>query len=119
METSLYIHIPFCSKKCDYCDFYSVPLLENSCVVPDEKYVDAVLNEVKFYVNYYGITRWNTIYAGGGTPSQLKPELLFKLISGVIKAVKNQSCSEITVEMNPDDERIKKNKQIFEINLGK
>ena len=103
METSLYIHIPFCSKKCDYCDFYSVPLLENSCVVPDEKYVDAVLNEVKFYVNYYGITRWNTIYTGGGTPSQLKPELLFKLISGVIKAVKNQSCSEITVEMNPDD----------------
>ncbi|MBR6913180.1 MAG: radical SAM family heme chaperone HemW [Treponema sp.] len=111
METSLYIHIPFCRKKCDYCDFYSIPSskrkvdgksLENDLT---DSYVEAVLNEVAFYAELYGISSWKTVYVGGGTPSLLSASQLARLFSG-IKEIAPFSCGyEATVEMNPDDVR--------------
>lgn len=101
-NSSLYIHIPFCLKKCDYCDFYSVPC---DALIPDS-YIDAVIAESKYYRNKYMIAGWNTLYVGGGTPSLLKPEQLIRLIEGCT-ATNPSSCQndgiEITVEMNPDD----------------
>lgn len=111
MIASLYVHIPFCEKKCDYCDFFSVPIArfsesEKTNILRD--YTDSVLNEIAFYVKKYKITEWKTIYAGGGTPSKLSPELLEKLIKGAIDSLQNdysekKICQEITVEINPSD----------------
>jgi len=97
---SLYVHIPFCKRKCDYCDFFSKPF---SCV-PDE-YIAAVLNEAAYYVRVYDIQSWNTIYIGGGTPSLLHPGQLERLVTGIRSACGSDAAApcEITVEMNPDD----------------
>lgn len=103
MEISLYVHVPFCRQKCDYCDFFSIPSNRASCVCPDEKYVRSVLNEIRFYVKKYSVSRWKTVYIGGGTPSQLGAKLLFELVSGIKNAVSDKTADEFTVEMNPED----------------
>ncbi|MBQ2601675.1 MAG: radical SAM family heme chaperone HemW [Treponema sp.] len=98
-NTGLYIHIPFCTRKCDYCDFFSLPVGAGG--VSDD-YIDAVINESHFYSKKLNIQMWSTIYVGGGTPSLLTPKQLSRLISGV-KAGMDESLSpaETTVEMNP------------------
>lgn len=103
MEISLYVHVPFCRQKCDYCDFFSIPSNRASCVCPDEEYVRSVLNEIRFYVKKYSVSRWKTVYIGGGTPSQLGAKLLFELVSGIKSAVSDKTAYEFTVEMNPED----------------
>lgn len=103
MEISLYVHVPFCRQKCDYCDFFSIPSNRASCVCPDEEYVRSVLNEIRFYVKKYSVSRWKTVYIGGGTPSQLGAKLLFELVSGIKNAVSDKTSDEFTVEMNPED----------------
>lgn len=103
MEISLYVHVPFCRQKCDYCDFFSIPSNRASCVCPDEEYVRSVLNEIRFYVKKYSVSRWKTVYIGGGTPSQLGAKLLFELVSGIKSAVSDKTADEFTVEMNPED----------------
>ena len=103
MEISLYVHVPFCRQKCDYCDFFSIPSNRASCVCPDEEYVRSVLNEIRFYVKKYSVSRWKTVYIGGGTPSQLGARLLFELVSGIKNAVSDKTADEFTVEMNPED----------------
>lgn len=103
MEISLYVHVPFCRQKCDYCDFFSIPSNRASCVCPDEEYVRSVLNEIRFYVKKYSVSRWKTVYIGGGTPSQLGAKLLFELVSGIKNAVSDKTVDEFTVEMNPED----------------
>src|SRR5574344_988242 len=92
---SLYVHIPFCLSKCDYCDFFSVP-----CKSAADGYVDAVVKEAEFYRHEYGITSWKTVYIGGGTPSMLSPAELSRLITQLAPRIKD--C-EVTVEINPDD----------------
>lgn len=103
MEISLYVHVPFCRQKCDYCDFFSIPSNRASCVCPDEEYVRSLLNEIRFYVKKYSVSRWKTVYIGGGTPSQLGAKLLFELVSGIKSAVSDKTADEFTVEMNPED----------------
>lgn len=103
MEISLFVHVPFCRQKCDYCDFFSIPSNRASCVCPDEEYVRSVLNEIRFYVKKYSVSRWKTVYIGGGTPSQLGAKLLFELVSGIKNAVSDKTADEFTVEMNPED----------------
>lgn len=111
MESSLYIHVPFCRKKCYYCDFYSIPAaarksggksLSNDL---SDAYIDAVVSEVAFYARQYGIDRWKTIYVGGGTPSLLSPSQIESLFHGVGKSASFDGGTEVTVEMNPDDVR--------------
>ena len=66
-SAALYVHIPFCLKKCSYCDFFSV---ENSGRI-DDLYLECLKNEAAFYAEKYKIDFWSTIYIGGGTPSLL------------------------------------------------
>lgn len=100
----LYIHVPFCRKKCPYCDFYSVGF--NPEKNPDfsndlaQKYADAVIRNVKFYNEKY-----DTVYFGGGTPV-----LLARQIPRILSEVNRMSSAEITVECNPlemDEETLK------------
>ena len=71
----LYVHIPFCKKRCLYCDFFSTTLLERQ-----EEYVQAVLQEITARKDEAG-EPIRTIYIGGGTPSLLPPELLKYLVT--------------------------------------
>lgn len=99
-SSSLYIHIPFCVSKCDYCDFFSVPSGKSS--VPDN-YISAVLNETAYRAEKYGVKSWKTVYIGGGTPSLLSEKQLKALVLGIGSLFQNNQIEEISVEMNPSD----------------
>lgn len=90
MRKGLYIHIPFCKRKCRYCDFYSLPCAGK---VPDN-YVEQVTKEIR----KYGDNIFDTVYLGGGTPSLLSAEQVKTLLS----AISFSEDAEITLEANPD-----------------
>jgi oxygen-independent coproporphyrinogen III oxidase len=94
----IYIHIPFCLKKCNYCDFYSNTNLEIA-----QKLVESEVEELGFRKDYLRNERIDTIYFGGGTPSVLKIEWVAILLSAVYEYFQvNENC-EVTFECNPDD----------------
>ena len=103
-SVSLYIHIPFCKKKCSYCDFFSRPctLQEDEKYVPDS-YLSALCIQAEYYAKAFNIESWKTIYIGGGTPSLLTAGQLEFLLEGMKKAAVFAKDCEVTVEMNPDD----------------
>ncbi|HSB32145.1 MAG TPA: radical SAM family heme chaperone HemW [Candidatus Sulfobium mesophilum] len=95
MANALYIHIPFCIRKCVYCDFTSIPY--NPELV--KKYAEALCAELRLNRDFAG--ELNTIYVGGGTPSVM-PEDFFKGLFSCIRDVFAVSSSaEITMEANP------------------
>ncbi|MEM7816426.1 MAG: radical SAM family heme chaperone HemW [Candidatus Aenigmatarchaeota archaeon] len=91
MFNSLYIHIPFCIKKCSYCDFYSVVYQKN--LVKD--YIDTLCLQIK-KLKY----SFSTVYIGGGTPSILDYKLLKKLLKNLKKI--SYKVEEFTIEANPE-----------------
>jgi putative oxygen-independent coproporphyrinogen III oxidase len=93
-----YIHIPFCIKKCSYCDFYSV---ENLSL--QKEYTKALVKEIKLKaaLNPQTDSIIDTIYFGGGTPSTLPLHLLEQILSELYKSFKISSSAEITMEANP------------------
>ena len=92
----LYIHIPFCLKKCDYCGFYSVT---DRTLIPD--FLAALRQEMGLYRDPG--REFDSICIGGGTPSVLAPTDLIDLIADLRKAFTIQAAAEITVEVNPGD----------------
>ena len=92
----LYIHIPFCIKKCGYCDFYSVTTLAS---MPD--FIDALIEEMRMYRGEFN--SFDTIYIGGGTPSVLSSEQVKAILSEVRSNFDLALNSEITLEANPAD----------------
>lgn len=98
MRASLYVHIPFCRRKCGYCDFFSVACPDG----PDDDYVRSVIKEARVYASFYGISEWGTVYVGGGTPSLLSPSQISDLLSGIKTAAPLSKNAEVTFEMNPD-----------------
>ena len=93
--TGIYIHIPFCRSRCLYCDFYSTTLLELR-----QRYVEALCREMLFREHP---VQAETIYLGGGTPSQLSPSQLRQLFCNINKVYAPKADAEITMECNPDD----------------
>ncbi len=93
----LYIHIPFCLKKCSYCDFYSVAVTEDI----KRDYVKAIIKEIKQWGGKLG-RPIDTVYFGGGTPS-LIAEYLPKIMRTVKDSFQISANAEITMEMNPAD----------------
>ena len=93
----IYIHTPFCVKKCAYCDFLSFPADTNTQI----QYVHALLNEIRFYGERMGGYQVSTIYIGGGTPSWLEPELLVAILDQVYKSFRVREDAEVSIECNP------------------
>ena len=93
----LYIHIPFCEKKCSYCDFYSIH--KNNKII--EKYVQALKKEIILYAEHLQNKKINTVYFGGGTPSLLKPQMIDELLKIIRKKFKLLNKTEISLEANP------------------
>ena len=94
----LYIHIPFCAKRCLYCDFFS-----NTDMKFKEPYVSAVIREMQLRQEYIGEEPLDTIYFGGGTPSQLQQADFERIFKAIDCQFNISSCKEITLEANPDD----------------
>ncbi len=94
---ALYIHWPFCLAKCPYCDF-------NSHVretIPEERYRGALLSELEWEAERLGARPLGSIFFGGGTPSLMTPETVFRLIEAAQKYFPPLPKIEITLEANP------------------
>jgi oxygen-independent coproporphyrinogen-3 oxidase len=94
----IYIHIPFCKKRCIYCDFYSSTLLTYRGA-----YVGALCRELRQRKDYLKGEAVKTVYLGGGTPSLLQRAELEQLFGEIGKVYGLGTCEEITLEANPDD----------------
>jgi oxygen-independent coproporphyrinogen-3 oxidase len=96
----LYIHIPFCIKKCSYCDFYSVPYTRSLA----EKYVHHLLGEIELFCRHAEpgtFERLDTLYIGGGTPSCLEPIDFRSIIRSLNNCFDTSGIGEFTIEVNP------------------
>lgn len=96
-EMELYIHIPFCVKKCNYCDFLSFAADEDT----QFQYVNALLKEIAYYGQYLRDYRVTTVYIGGGTPSWLKEEYIGAIMEQAAKSFQFVADAEISIECNP------------------
>lgn len=94
----IYLHIPFCKTRCIYCDFYSTTRSEMI-----DRYVSALCRELELRKSYLDNEQVETIYFGGGTPSQLSKENFEKIFETIEREYNLGNCEEITLEANPDD----------------
>lgn len=92
----IYLHIPFCEKKCFYCDFYS---LENHSQRAD--FIGAIVREIELFGVEHGYLDADTIFFGGGTPSLLSPNELELILKSLHKTFKISRNTEFTLECNP------------------
>ena len=97
LPVSLYIHYPWCIRKCPYCDFNSYP--KNKSVCTDESYLNALILDFKQNINLISNRKFNAVYFGGGTPSLFSPKLMEKLMHE-ISPYCEENC-EISMEANP------------------
>jgi oxygen-independent coproporphyrinogen-3 oxidase len=96
--SGIYIHIPFCRRKCTYCDFY---LVTNLNIV--DKFISNLLKEIELTAPLYNNEKYDTIFFGGGTPSLLPPDKLEEIITALKNNYTISDNCEITIEANPED----------------
>lgn len=104
-DLGLYIHIPFCVKKCEYCDFLSWNAEEEE----RQQYVAALLSEIESYREFAKGYRVSTIFIGGGTPSVLLPKQMEDILQKIYEIFELERRAEITIEVNPgtvDEEKL-------------
>ncbi len=111
-KLGIYVHVPFCRQKCNYCDFYS---LKWDCET-ENKYIESILNEINSYksilVENY---RVDTVFFGGGTPTIIKTDNVERIIDGINNLFSISENSEITIEANPNtltDDNLKSYKKM-------
>ncbi|WP_422667433.1 radical SAM family heme chaperone HemW [Buchnera aphidicola] len=117
---SIYVHIPWCLKKCEYCDFNTYIQKNN---IPEEMYIKHLLQDLENDIKFIHDRKINTIFIGGGTPSLFKNESIHKLIKGIKKRINISYPLEISIEVNPNTVELKdfiyyKHSGINRISLG-
>ena len=100
----LYIHIPFCLTKCNYCDFNTYAGIENQF----KNITRSISNEIIFWGNKLGSPKLKTIFLGGGTPSYLPEKYKQEIFNAIYLKFNTSECEEITIECNPDDISLEK-----------
>jgi oxygen-independent coproporphyrinogen-3 oxidase len=95
---SLYIHVPWCIRKCPYCDFNSHAAPD---ILPEAAYIEALLADLEQDLPYAQGRALQTIFIGGGTPSLLSAEAIHALLAGVRQRIDLAPGAEITLEANP------------------
>ncbi len=95
---SLYVHVPWCERKCPYCDFNSHPL---GGELPEDAYIDALLRDLDADLPRVWGRRVRTIFIGGGTPSLLSAAAVDRLLAGIRARLTVAPDAEITLEANP------------------
>lgn len=99
-KIGLYIHIPFCKRKCPYCDFFSIKMNDEEM----NRYVDKVIERFDKYCNDDIVL--DTVYFGGGTPSTLGTERIAKILNVINDKFTVDKNAEITMEMNPTSKEL-------------
>ena len=93
---NIYIHVPFCISKCNYCAFFS------SAIAPDwESYAKGICSEIDFWANKLGCISVPTVFFGGGTPSLMPISVFESIIKHLHSKFDLSQCTEITLESNP------------------
>lgn len=98
--TGIYVHVPFCVRKCRYCDFYSIPGEEEAV----DRYCVLLPAELELLIRSFPALareRADTVYFGGGTPSILGPVRLGRLLEGIRRRIPLAEGAEVTLEANP------------------
>ena len=96
---SLYIHLPWCLKKCPYCDFNSHEM--RAAELPEQRYIDALMADLEASLPLIWGRTVHSIFIGGGTPSLFAPEAIDRLLGGIRARLKLEPACEITLEANP------------------
>ncbi|HEV2613983.1 MAG TPA: radical SAM family heme chaperone HemW [Gammaproteobacteria bacterium] len=97
---SLYIHFPWCIRKCPYCDFNSHTLKQD---LPEQEYISTLLRDLDHDLNNFDLNNRpiHSIFMGGGTPSLFSPESIYSLLKSIQSRIDFKSNLEITLEANP------------------
>ena len=103
-DLGLYLHIPFCMKKCGYCDFLSWKGTEEE----QEIYVQSLIREIGSYEEFAKNYKVSTVFVGGGTPSILTGEQMERIFDAISKVFWLEKRPEITLEMNPGTVTVEK-----------
>jgi oxygen-independent coproporphyrinogen-3 oxidase len=112
---SVYIHIPYCKKKCRYCNF-----LSTAPEVKDiDTYIDAMKSELKLYRPFLSNREIKSIFIGGGTPSLLEPEQLKQIIAAISLSLTIKDNIEITIEANPESISAEKLKAMHNLGINR
>jgi len=98
LPLSLYLHLPWCVRKCPYCDFNSHA---SRMDIPEREYADALLRDLESSMPQIWGRRVGSVFFGGGTPSLFAPESIDRILSGVRALVQLDTYAEITLEANP------------------
>ena len=96
-QLELYVHIPFCEKKCLYCDFLSFSAEDDL----HKAYVDKLIEEIRVQAKNYSDYQISSIFIGGGTPSVIKAVYISNIMSAIYEAFIVESLAEVTIECNP------------------
>ena len=114
---SLYIHLPWCVKKCPYCDFNSHEFSPTG--FEEENYLNALIRDIDFELPRIWGRTINTVFIGGGTPSLFSPEALDKLLSAIRARLNIHPAIEITLETNPSTAEAEKFRCFREIGINR
>ncbi len=98
--SGIYVHIPFCVKKCGYCDFFSVKVRKDNVFV--DKFFDYLVREISEKHFLFKNHIINTIYIGGGTPSCVDIKYLAMVFDAIYKFYNVSNTAEVTIEINPE-----------------
>ena len=100
---SLYVHLPWCLKKCPYCDFNSHEARGGSAAgeVPEQRYIDALMADLEAALPLIWGRSVHSIFIGGGTPSLFAPQAIDRLLSDIRARLRLEADCEITMEANP------------------
>jgi putative oxygen-independent coproporphyrinogen III oxidase len=100
---SLYVHLPWCLKKCPYCDFNSheVGKGANAIEVPEQRYIDALMADLEAALPLVWGRTIHSIFIGGGTPSLFSPQSIDRLLGDIRARLRLEADCEITLEANP------------------
>jgi len=98
---SLYVHLPWCLKKCPYCDFNSHAWRDDAEALPEARYVDALVLDLEASLPFVWGRRVHTVFIGGGTPSLFAPASIERLVAAIRARLPLEPGCEITLEANP------------------
>jgi len=112
---ALYIHIPWCVRKCPYCDFNSHQAASDG--IPERDYFEALLKDLEQLLPRVWGRRISSIFFGGGTPSLLSPDVVHDLLSGIRARISCLPTAEITLEANPGSLEVEKFQQFCEAGI--
>jgi len=114
-EIAVYIHIPFCSNKCYYCDFVSFPRLDKRI----DEYVDCLIKEMEMYKDTLKEYTVETVFIGGGTPSYIDEKYILRILDYLYHNYRSDEIREITIEVNPETVDYEKVKAYRDIGINR